>query len=144
MTDDNKYNLSLGGNVWNLEQTDERQTQLLCQQTNISIHLAKLLLLRGITEQQVPAFLNPKLSSLMPDPSILKDMDKAAKRIAEAIINHQKIAIIGDYDVDGATSTSVLRLFLTYLGIKTAVHIPEREEGYGPSELAFQEFSDFY
>ncbi|OLA65557.1 MAG: single-stranded-DNA-specific exonuclease RecJ [Acetobacter sp. 46_36] len=105
--------------------------------------MAKLLILRGITEDNAPLFLNPKLSTSMPDPSVLKDMDKAAARIAEAIINHQKIGIIGDYDVDGATSTSVLRLFLTYLGIETAVHIPEREEGYGPSTLAFQEFADF-
>jgi single-stranded-DNA-specific exonuclease len=79
----------------------------------------------------------------MPNPSILKDMDRAAERIAQSIINNEKIAIIGDYDVDGATSTSVMRLFLTYLGIKTAVHIPEREEGYGPSTIAFDEFRDF-
>lgn len=143
MTDNNLENLSLSGNVWNLAEVNERQTELLCLHTGISPHLAKLLLLRNISEASVPAFLNPKLSNLMPDPSILKDMDKAAERIADAIIHHQKIAIIGDYDVDGATSTSVMRLFLTYLGIKTAVHIPEREEGYGPSELAFQEFTDF-
>ena len=98
---------------------------------------------RGITPETADAFLNPKLSTLMPDPYVLKDMEKAAERIAEAVIKHQKIGIIGDYDVDGATSTSVLRLFLTYLGIETAVHIPEREEGYGPSTLAFQEFADF-
>lgn len=136
-------NLSIGGNVWNIAQTDERQTETLCRQLGISVHLAKLLLLRGLTTDNIPLFLNPKIASLMPNPSILKDMDKAAERIANAIINHQKIAIIGDYDVDGATSTSVMRLFLTYCGIETAVHIPEREEGYGPSRLAFQEFTDF-
>ena len=83
----------------------------MCQHLGISVNLAKLLLLRNITEPQVKNFLNPKLSTLMPDPSILKDMDKAANRIADAIVNNQKIAIIGDYDVDGATSTSVMRLF---------------------------------
>ncbi len=143
MTDKNIENLSLCGNIWNLAETNDRQEELLCLQTGISPHMAKLLLLRNISETDVKTFLNPKLSTLMPDPYILKDMEKAAERIAEAIIKHQKIAIIGDYDVDGATSTSVMRLFLTYLGIETAVHIPERDEGYGPSELAFQEFTDF-
>lgn len=136
-------NLSLGGNVWNLADVDERQTEILCQQSGLSVQMAKLLLLRDIKKSEIDCFLNPKLSTTMPNPSLLKDMDKAAERIAEAIINHQKIGIIGDYDVDGATSTSVLRLFLTYQGIETAVHIPEREEGYGPSELAFKEFADF-
>jgi len=135
--------LSLNGNIWNLAEVNDRQVESMCRNSGISINLAKLLLLRNISEPQVPYFLNPKLSTLMPDPSILKDMDRAAERIADAIIKHQKIAIIGDYDVDGATSTSVMRLFLTYFGIETAVHIPEREEGYGPSQLAFQEFTDF-
>lgn len=143
MNETEDCDLSLGGNVWNVAQTDERRTEQMCRRLEISSSMAKLLILRGITEDNAPLFLNPKLSTSMPDPSVLKDMDKAAARIAEAIINHQKIGIIGDYDVDGATSTSVLRLFLTYLGIETAVHIPEREEGYGPSTLAFQEFSDF-
>lgn len=136
-------NLSLGGNVWNLAETDERQTEILCQRCNISTPMAKLLLLRDIKEPDILNFLTPKLATSMPNPSTLKDMDKAAARIADAIMKHQKIGIIGDYDVDGATSTSVLRLFLTYQGVETAVHIPEREEGYGPSELAFKEFSDF-
>ena len=136
-------NLSLNGNIWKLAEINERDAELMCQHQQISFNIAKLLLLRNISEPQIPLFLSPKLSTLMPNPSILKDMDKAANRIADAIISHQKIAILGDYDVDGATSTSVMRLFLTYCGIETAVHIPEREEGYGPSEQAFQEFTDF-
>ena len=143
MNNTKNQTLSFGGNIWNIAKTDERQTETLCRQLGISVHLAKLLLLRGLNIENIPLFLNPKISALMPDPSILKDMDKAADRIANAIINQQKIAIIGDYDVDGATSTSVMRLFLTYCGIETAVHIPEREEGYGPSRLAFQEFTNF-
>lgn len=143
MEESNAQTLSLGGNIWNLAAVDERQIELLCQRTGISVHLAQLLIQRGLTAESIPLFLDPKISTLMPNPSILKDMDKAAERIAQAIISHQKIAIIGDYDVDGATSTSVMRLFLTHCGIETAVHIPEREEGYGPSKLAFQEFTDF-
>ena len=113
MNNTKNQTLSFGGNIWNIAKTDERQTETLCRQLGISVHLAKLLLLRGLNIENIPLFLNPKISALMPDPSILKDMDKAADRIANAIINQQKIAIIGDYDVDGATSTYVMRLFLT-------------------------------
>lgn len=143
MQETTSQTLSINGNIWNILAPDERQTEQTCRQLGLSLNLTKLLLLRGLTPQSIPLFLSPKISTLMPNPSILKDMDKASERIAEAIINHQKIAIIGDYDVDGATSTSVMRLFLSYCGVETAVHIPEREEGYGPSTLAFQEFTDF-
>ena len=143
MNKPNNADLSIGGNLWNILPTDERQIEILCQKTGISTHLATILSQRNIHHSDVENFLNPKISSLMPNPSILKDMDKASQRIAEAIINKEKIGIIGDYDVDGATSTSVMRLFLTYLGVETFVHIPEREEGYGPSLLAFEEFNNF-
>ena len=143
MNDISVADLSLGGNIWNIAQPDERTTEMLCQHLGLTPNMAKLLNIRNIPESDIQNFLNPKLSTMMPNPSILKDMDKAAERLAEAIIKHQKVAIIGDYDVDGATSTSVLRLFLTYCGLETAVHIPEREEGYGPSTLAFEEFSAF-
>ena len=140
---DGNNNLSLNGNIWNIVPCNDRDVEQMQLQQNVSAPLARLLALRGIMPKQAADFLNPKLSRLMPDPCILKDMEKAASRIAEAAMKHQKIGIIGDYDVDGATSTSVLRLFLTYLGVETAVHIPEREEGYGPSTLAFQEFTEF-
>ncbi len=143
MTETENQELSIGGNIWQIADTDERETELMCRKLGLSPNLSKLLLLRGINTDTAPYFLNPKLSTSMPNPSVMKDMDKAAERIAEAIIKHEKIGIIGDYDVDGATSTSVLRLFLTYNNVETTVHIPEREEGYGPSDLAFQEFSDF-
>ena len=67
-------------------------------------------------------------------------MEKAAVRIAETIMKSGKIAIIGDYDVDGATSSSVLRLFLESVGLQPLIHIPERDEGYGPSIKAVDEF----
>lgn len=138
-----KQELSCGGEIWNIAQADERQTETLCRSLGISPNLAKLLVLRGVSKEEAENFLNPTLKAMMPDPSLLKDMDKAAERLADAVISSEKVAIIGDYDVDGATSTSVMRLFLTALGVKTAVHIPEREEGYGPSEVAFEEFRAF-
>ena len=132
--------VSLGGNLWKIASVDERLVELLMQKYNLPYLMAKILVLRGVDDKTISVYLDAKLQSLMPDPSVLKDMDVAASRIADAIINKQKIAIIGDYDVDGATSSAVLRLFLAELGVESDVHIPEREEGYGPSKQAIDNF----
>lgn len=131
---------SLGGNLWKILNADERATELLVQKYNLPYIAARILALRGVMAEDVPGFLEPKIQVLMPDPAVLKDMEKAAVRIAEAVVKKQKIAIIGDYDVDGATSSAVLRLFLEAVGIEPDVHIPEREEGYGPSIRAVDDF----
>ncbi len=132
---------SLGGNLWKIPAVDERAVEQLVQRYNLSYVTARILVLRGIGADEISNFLEPKIQALMPNPSVLKDMEKAAKRIAQAIVNKQKVAIIGDYDVDGATSSAVLRLFLEAVGIVPEVHIPEREEGYGPSIRAVDEFA---
>ena len=131
---------SLNGCLWKVVPYDERKAELLSQKFGLPPLVAQILVQRGIGLDETPSFLDPKIQSLMPNPFVLKDMEKAAKRIAEAIVKKQKIAIIGDYDVDGATSTSVLRLFLENVGIEPLVHIPERDEGYGPSVMAVDEF----
>lgn len=133
---DNK--VSLGGSLWQINQADERLVDRLAQQYDIPIIAAKIMALRGI--EDVDGFLNPKIASLMPDPNVLKDMNRAAERIAQAIVDDACIGIIGDYDVDGATSTSLMRLFLRSLGRDCLVHIPDREEGYGPSVKAIDDF----
>lgn len=132
--------ISLGGNLWKILNADERAAELLVQKYNLPYIAAHVLALRGVSADDAPAYLEPKIQALMPDPSVLKDMQKAAVRIAEAVVKKQKIAIIGDYDVDGATSSAVLRLFLEACGVEPEVHIPEREEGYGPSIRAVDEF----
>ena len=132
---------SLGGNLWVKTSADERQTEMLCQRSGLPYLICRILASRGITAEGVESFLNPKLQNLMPNPSCLKDMDKAAKRLAAAVWAGEKIGIIGDYDVDGATSSSVLRRFLEFFGLTVRVHIPNREEGYGPSLQAFEEFA---
>ncbi len=132
---------SLGGNLWKFLPVDEKRAELISQKYDLPYLIAKIVSSRGITAEDAGNFLYPKLQNLLPDPCCLKDMKKAAERMAAAIIGREKIGIIGDYDVDGATSTSVLRLFLEQNGIKPFVHIPERDEGYGPSRQAFDEFS---
>jgi len=120
---------------------DERKAELIAQRFALPLPVARIIASRGIPVDDVANFINPKLQNLMPDPFCMKDMEKAAKRIAEAIVKKQKVAIIGDYDVDGATSSSVLRLYLESVGIEPEIHIPERDEGYGPSRQAFDEFA---
>lgn len=132
--------ISLGGNLWKILNADERAAELLVQKYNLPYIAAHVLALRGVSADDAPVYLEPRIQALMPDPSVLKDMQKAAARIAEAVVKKQKIAIIGDYDVDGATSSAVLRLFLEACGVEPEVHIPEREEGYGPSIRAVDEF----
>ncbi len=135
-------NISLGGNLWQVASVDERLAEILVQKYGLPILIAKIIALRGITPDDVINFLDPKISTLMPDPHVLKDMQKAAERIADAITKNQKVAIIGDYDVDGATSTSVMKLFLRSVGIEPYIHIPDRDEGYGPSKQAVDDFKN--
>ncbi|MBP5399748.1 MAG: single-stranded-DNA-specific exonuclease RecJ [Alphaproteobacteria bacterium] len=131
---------SLNGNIWDFSSPDERLVEQMAQKNNFSLLLAKILVSRGIDADSAAAFIAPKMQNLMPDPYVMKDMQKAAETIANAIIDKKKIAIIGDYDVDGATSSSLLSLFLQELNVDPMLHIPERDEGYGPSVKAVDDF----
>lgn len=103
--------------------------------------LKRVLASRGIvSDADIASFLSPSIKEYMPDPYVLKDMDVAAKIIADAIQNHKKIAIYGDYDVDGITSTAVFVKYLRALGINVVWHLPTREgEGYGLNNDAITE-----
>ncbi len=105
--------------------------------------LKKILIRRGIeTDSDIQKFLNPCIKGYMPDPSVLKDMDLAAKIIAESVLNNEKIAIYGDYDVDGITSTAVFVKYLRALGVDVMWHLPTREgEGYGLNNTAVEEIA---
>jgi len=103
--------------------------------------VAKLLSIRKIKKEEIKSFLEPSIKNILPNPFILKDMDKAVDRSIKAIKNNEKIGILGDYDVDGATSTAILGKYFRYLNIKFEIHIPDRKsEGFGPNENAFLEF----
>ena len=125
---------------WTLQEQNEKDISFFTQKFNISDILAKVLINRGINDaESMQNFLYPKIKNLMPDPFLFKDMDKAAKRIAKSIINKEKIVIYADYDVDGATSSALLKKFLKDLGVEASVYIPCRfNEGYGPNISAFQ------
>ncbi len=100
----------------------------------------ELLLARGVSREDLARHRDPKIRDFLPDPSCFKDMDKGAKRLADAIQAGETIALFGDYDVDGATSAALLMLLLRRLGIEPIVYIPDRlMEGYGPSGKALVE-----
>jgi single-stranded-DNA-specific exonuclease len=86
-------------------------------------------------------FLEPSLKNL-PDPFLLPDMDRGAERLAEAIVEKQKVGIYGDYDVDGTVGTAVLRRFLRMVGIEPVVYQPDRhKEGYGVNLSAVEKLA---
>ena len=100
----------------------------------------ELLLARGVPREDLARHREPKIRDFLPDPSCFKDMDKGAKRLADAVQQGEIIAIFGDYDVDGATSAALLVLLLRRLGVEPTVYIPDRlMEGYGPSGKALVE-----
>ena len=100
----------------------------------------ELLLARGVEREDLQRHRDPRIRDFLPDPSCFQDMDKGAKRLADAVQNGETIAIFGDYDVDGATSAALLVLLLRRLGAEPMVYIPDRlMEGYGPSGKALVE-----
>ncbi|MEH3120783.1 MAG: single-stranded-DNA-specific exonuclease RecJ [Sphingomonas phyllosphaerae] len=105
--------------------------------------LTQLLLARGCPREALDAHKLPSIRSFMPDPSIFRDMDTAAARLADAVEREEWIAIFGDYDVDGATSSALLVLLLRALGREARVYIPDRlTEGYGPNAAALTRLAD--
>jgi single-stranded-DNA-specific exonuclease len=103
--------------------------------------VAKLLSIRKIKKEEVKYFLDPTIKNILPNPFILKDMDKAIGRTATAILRNEKIGVFGDYDVDGATSTAILSQYFRSLQINSEIHIPDRKsEGFGPNKKAFEKF----
>ena len=123
---------------WLLQDTEQDNINLLMQQLEISEILARLLVGRNIKLEEAKQFLNPTLRDCLPDPFHLLDMDKAAEIIFDAILKQEKIVIFGDYDVDGATSSALLKRFFALLGVEVSIYIPDRiGEGYGPNIEAF-------
>jgi single-stranded-DNA-specific exonuclease len=103
----------------------------------------ELLLARGVAPDDLARHRDPRIRDFLPDPSAFRDMDKGAKRLADAVESGEALAVFGDYDVDGATSAALLTLLLRGLGAEPIVYIPDRlMEGYGPSGAALVELKN--
>ena len=132
---------SISQKRWVLRAYEETQVLTFMQKLEVSPTLARLLVMRGHNLESAPGFLAPTLRQHLPDPLLLKDMDKAVTRLVQAITSHEKIVVWGDYDVDGATSSALLCRFFKALNLPIALYIPDRiKEGYGPNIPGIQKF----
>jgi single-stranded-DNA-specific exonuclease len=127
---------SATGRAWR-DRLDERASAgalSIVQRHGVPELLARIVAGRGVECEKFAAFLDPTVKRLMPDPDTVSDMAPASQRLADAIERGEPVAIFGDYDVDGATSTAVLARFLRHGGVDPLIHIPDRIfEGYGPN-----------
>ncbi|MCK5576340.1 MAG: single-stranded-DNA-specific exonuclease RecJ [Sphingomonadales bacterium] len=134
---------SLSGRKWVSRLNDERLALAIAEQSGLPEIMGRLLAARGVLPEEVDDYLNPSLREHLPDPSTIQDMDKATTRLVDAIANDEKIAVFGDYDVDGATSSALLVRFFRMLGVDLRVYIPDRlSEGYGPNTAAMKTLAD--
>ena len=130
---------SVSGLCWKRRYSDQRRALALSQRLDVPAVVGEVLAARSISVETADRFISPKLRDLLPDPSSLSDMDKAADRAADALVKGEQIAVFGDYDVDGATSSALLKRFFGALGVELDVYIPDRvKEGYGPTTTAFE------
>lgn len=133
-----KARLSAKGRCWNFRGYDEKVTRYFSQKFSLPFATARIMSARGITIEEAEDFLYPKLKNLMPSPFILQDMDKAVDVVSKAMMDKQTIGVFGDYDVDGGTSSAIIRLYCDMCHVPVFVHIPDRIiEGYGPNIEAF-------
>jgi len=135
---------SATGLAWEhrLTEAQEMVALAMAQADGVPEIVARVLAGRGVRKGEALAFLDPTIRDLLPDPEKLTDMARAAERIADAIQRSERVAIFGDYDVDGACSSALLKRFLNYFGIQSEIYIPDRIfEGYGPNPDAMRELA---
>jgi len=134
---------SLTGRRWRSRVSDDRLARALSQRLGLPELVGRVLAARGVELDDAELYMAPTLKALLPDPSRFLDMDRAAERLVRAVTAGERIAIYGDYDVDGATSSALLLRFFRHLGIEPRLYIPDRMvEGYGPNVAAMQRLAD--
>src|SRR5262247_4571929 len=119
---------SATGRAWR-DRLDERASAralAIVQRHELPELLARVLAGRGVEAEDALAFLDPTVRTLMPDPDTLAGMGVASARIADAVERRETVAILGDYDVDGATAAATLARFLRHGGLTPIIHIPDR------------------
>ena len=130
---------SVSDRNWILSKFDENKVKKATQELGVSEVLCRLLAIRNVEADQSLDFLNPKIKNSMPNPFLLKSMDEAVKLIIKHIKEGSHICIYGDYDVDGASSTSILARFLRNFTNNFFIFIPDRiQDGYGPNLKIFE------
>ncbi|MDA0241464.1 MAG: single-stranded-DNA-specific exonuclease RecJ [Proteobacteria bacterium] len=134
---------SCSGKRWIERPVDGREVLNIAQRLEVPEIVGRIMAARGIDVDSAETFLSPRLNALLPDPSHLLDMDIAVERLVTAIENNEPVAVFGDYDVDGATSSALLSRYFRALGRQLTVYIPDRiKEGYGPNTPALMALKD--
>lgn len=128
--------------TWAASPIDEDTATRVAEALHLSPPIARLLVARGVTDPEAAQrYLSPRLAD-MPSPFLLSGLDRAAERLADAVERGERIALYGDYDVDGVTSSSLLTLFLRHHGVAPRVYIPHRlREGYGLNHEAVDQLA---
>ncbi len=125
---------SLTGRRWLWRDGEDRVGLGIAQRLGLPEIVGRLLAARGVDLDTAAHFLEPTLRALLPDPSLLSDMDRAADRLARAVLTSETVGVFGDYDVDGACSAAIIATVLRDLGCRVLTHVPDRLlEGYGPN-----------
>jgi single-stranded-DNA-specific exonuclease len=128
---------SVTGRRWIWRSTEDRLGFAIAERLDVPEIVGRIMAARGIGIADAADFLTPTLRALLPDPSVLTDMEAAADRLARAVRAGETVAVFGDYDVDGACSAAILALFLRGLGCSVLPYVPDRlAEGYGPNAAA--------
>ncbi|OLP59973.1 single-stranded-DNA-specific exonuclease RecJ [Xaviernesmea oryzae] len=136
---------SATGQRWiaRLDQAGLNRSLAIAQVHGLPELVARVLAGRGVVQDDALRFLDPTIRDLMPDPRSLTDCAKAATRIAAAIERREKVAIFGDYDVDGASASALMFRLLSHFGLEPRIYIPDRIfEGYGPNPAAINQLID--
>ncbi len=135
---------SLTGRRWTFpDPAVERAGLAIAQRHSLPEIVGRILAARGVGLDEAAGYLSPSLRESMPDPSILADMDVAADRLARAVRKGERIAIFGDYDVDGGASVALIQRWLRAMGQSATLYIPDRiDEGYGPNVEAMTELAN--
>ncbi len=137
----NKFHniLSAKGKYWKIAESNEGYVTTAQQKYGISNLLAKLLFQKSVLIDEIPDFLDPKIKTFLPEPHSLIDMEKAVERVRAAIKAKEKVAIYGDYDVDGASATAILTRYFKAIAVEPVIYIPDRmKEGYGVNTEALK------
>ena len=130
---------SLAGKTWRFRLDDETRAASIARRLAVPDALARILAARGFVEADADRHFDASLKAWMPDPSSFADMDKAAARLADAIVSGEKAAVFGDYDVDGGASSALMARYFRAVGRDLRIYIPDRmTEGYGPNAKAMR------
>ncbi|HLY54252.1 MAG TPA: single-stranded-DNA-specific exonuclease RecJ [Stellaceae bacterium] len=134
---------SLTGKRWRQRGGADLVGLAIAQRLAIPEIVGRIMAARGVPLDGVDRHLSPTLRDWLPNPGSLRDMDRAAARLADAIARRETVAVFGDYDVDGATASALLRRFLAALGVPVLIYIPDRRiEGYGPNAPALKRLKE--